>query len=370
MTPILAVDLKSQYQTLHTEIDSAVSRVFESGIFILDREVRAFEAEFAAYCGVHYGIGVNSGTDALLLALLAGGIKEGDEVITVSHTAVATVAAIELAGARPVLVDIDLGSYTMDPKLFEAAITPRTKAVIPVHLYGCPADLAPILEIARRWNIFVVEDCAQAHGALYQEKRIGSWGDIAAFSFYPTKNLGAYGDGGGVVTNDSGLAERVSLLRQYGWKERYISSLKGLNSRLDELQAAILRVKLSHLDSWNTQRQTLAHLYTELLQGRDLVLPSERIDATHVYHQYVVRHPERDRLKAFLSEQGISSYIHYPVPVHLQSAYADLGYAKGSLPNTEVAADQVLSLPLHPDLTEDSVHEVSQAIIKFLERPR
>jgi dTDP-4-amino-4,6-dideoxygalactose transaminase len=365
MKPIYPVDFKAQYQNLQTEIDSAIARVLGSGVFILDCEVRAFEAEFAAYCGAQYGMGVGSGTEALHLALLAVGIQRDDEVITVSHTAVATVAAIDLCGARPVLVDIDPQRYTMDPERFEAAITPRTKAVIPVHLYGCPADLAPILEIARRKNIFVIEDCAQAHGATYQGKRVGAWGNIAAFSFYPTKNLGAYGDGGGLVTNNEALAKRVALLRQYGWQERYISTLKGLNSRLDELQAAILRVKLGHLDAWNAQRQKLATLYTELLQGYDLTLPSQPADSTHVYHQYVVRHARRDQLKAFLFGRGIHSYIHYPLPIHLQPGYIDLGYVRGDLPATEMAAEQVLSLPLYPEMSEDAVREVSRVIVEF-----
>jgi dTDP-4-amino-4,6-dideoxygalactose transaminase len=365
MKPILAVDLKTQYQNLQTEIDAAVARVLASGTFILDREVRAFETEFASYCGCSYGMGVSSGTAALHLALRAAGIGPGDEVVTVSHTAVATVAAIDLCGARPVLVDIDPQRYTMSPERFEAAITPRTRAVIPVHLYGCPAELTPILEIARRRNIFVIEDCAQAHGATYRGKRVGGWGDIAAFSFYPTKNLGAYGDGGALVTNDPSLAKRVILLRQYGWQERYISSLKGLNSRLDELQAAILRVKLGSLDAWNARRQQLAHLYNELLQGYDLTLPSQPADAGHVYHQYVIRHAQRDRLKAFLFERGVYTYIHYPLPVHLQPGYKDLGYARGDLPATEMAAEQVLSLPMYPEMSEDSVREVSQAVGAF-----
>ena len=365
MQPIVAIDLKTQYQHLQTQIDAAIARVFASGVFILDREVKSFEAEFAAYCGASFSMGVGSGTDALHLALLAGGIKAGDEVITVSHTAVATVAAIELCGAKPVLVDIDPKRYTMNPELFEAAITPRTRAVVPVHLYGCPVDLAPILEIARQREIFVLEDCAQAHGATYQKKRVGGWGDAGAFSFYPTKNLGGYGDGGAVVTNNPDLANSVRLLRQYGWQERYISSIKGLNSRLDELQAAILRVKLGYLDEWNAQRQKLAGRYNALLQGCDLVLPTQPADAEHVYHQYVIRSEERDALKTFLFEQGIQSYIHYPVPVHLQAAYLDLGYAKGSLPFTEAAAAQVLSLPLYPEMTEDAVEQVSEVIRQF-----
>lgn len=365
MKPIVAVDLKTQYQHLQPQIDAAIARVLASGTFILAGEVQAFEAEFAAYCGGAFGMGVGSGTDALLLALRAGGIQAGDEVITVSHTAVATVAAIELCGARPVLVDIDPQRYTMDPQRFEAAITPRTRAVIPVHLYGCPVDLTPILEIARERKILVLEDCAQAHGATYKGRRVGGWGDAGAFSFYPTKNLGGYGDGGAVVTNQPELAQQVALYRQYGWQERYISSLKGLNSRLDELQAAILRVKLAHLDNWNAQRQKLAGLYNTLLKDCDLTLPFVPADVEHVYHQYVVRHTQRDALKVFLFEQGIHSYIHYPVPVHLQPAYLDLGYAKGSLPFTEAAAAQVLSLPLYPEMSEEAVHQVSAVIVEF-----
>lgn len=368
MKPIFPVDLKTQYQNLQTEMNAALSRVLESGIFILDRDVRAFEAEFAAYCGSTFGMGVGSGTDALHLALLAGGIKAGDEVITVSHTAVATVAAIEMCGARPVLVDIDPQRYTMSPEQFEAAITPRTRAVVPVHLYGCPVDLAPILEIARQRGIFVVEDCAQAHGAMYKGQRVGTLGNMGAFSFYPTKNLGAYGDGGGLVTDNPDLQKRVALLRQYGWHERYISSIKGINSRLDELQAAILRVKLPYLDAWNAQRQKLARLYSELLQGTDLILPTEPDDVEHVYHQYVICHPKRDDLKVFLFDHGISSYIHYPVPIHLQPAYLDLGYAQGSLPVTEQVAAQVLSLPLYPEMDEDVVRQVSKVVMEFIEK--
>lgn len=364
--PIVALDLKTQYQHLHTEINAAITRVLESGVFILSHEVQSFEAEFAAYCGTQRALGVASGTEAVQLALLAGGIGPGDEVITVSHTAVATVAAVELCGAQPVLVDIDPERYTMTPAAFEAAITPRTRAVVPVHLYGCPVDLAPILEIARQKSIIVVEDCSQAHGARYQGKRVGGWGELGAFSFYPTKNLGGYGDGGAVTANAPELAERITLLRQYGWQERYISSIKGLNSRLDELQAAILRVKLGYLDMWNAQRQKLAALYNQRLQACEgLTLPCCPDDVEHVYHQYVVRTEQRDALKAYLFEQGIHSYIHYPVPVHLQPAYLDLGYARGSLPVTEAAAAQVLSLPLYPEMTEDAVHQVSDVVENF-----
>jgi dTDP-3-amino-3,4,6-trideoxy-alpha-D-glucose transaminase len=364
-TMISLVDLKRQYATIKDEIDGAVAQVLAGGWYILGQEVAAFEQEFAAYCEVAHAVGVGSGTDALHLALAACGVGPGDEVITVPHTAVATVAAIELAGARPVLADVDPMRYTLDPERLETAITPHTRAVVPVHLYGCPADLGPIIEIAQRHSLFVVEDCAQAHGALYQGQRVGSWGHIAAFSFYPTKNLGACGDGGMVTTNDPDLAERARLLRQYGWQARYISSLKGLNSRLDELQAAILRVKLRHLEQWNKRRRRLAHLYDERLAGSGVATPQEPGDAIHVYHLYVVRHPQRNELGTFLRERGIGSLVHYPVPVHLQPAYRDLGYEAGTLPSAEATAREVLSLPLCPELSEEEVARVADAVIAF-----
>ncbi len=372
MIPVF--DLTRQYAGLKEEIDAAIGRVLARGRFILGEEVATFEEEFAAACGVACAVGVASGTDALHLALRACGIGPGDEVITVSHTAVATVAAIELAGARPVLVDVDPRRYTMDPARVEERITPRTRAILPVHLYGCPADLAPLLEMARRYGLLLIEDCAQAHGARYRGRPVGSWGEIAAFSFYPTKNLGAFGDGGAVVTNDPALAERVRLLREYGWARRYISHLRGTNSRLDELQAAVLRVKLRYLESWNARRREIAALYRELLSEGvarwGLVLPEEPPDARHVYHLYVVRHPRRDALQAFLSERGIGTLIHYPVPVHLQPAYADLGHGEGSLPVTETLAREVLSLPMYPELTDGEVRAVAGGILQFLRELR
>lgn len=363
-------DLQRQYAMLKPELDAAITGVLARGRFILGEEVAAFEQEFAAYCGVTQAVGVGSGTEALHLALAAAGIGPGDEVITVAHTAVATVAAIELTGAQPVLVDIDPVRYTLDPAQLTAALTPRTRAIIPVHLYGCPADLEPILTLARRHGLLVVEDCAQAHGACYQGRRVSGWGDMAAFSFYPTKNLGAYGDGGAVVTNDPQLAERVRLLRQYGWQERYVSHLKGLNSRLDELQAAILRVKLRHLDEWNTARRAMAARYTERLAGSGLGLPVAPPDTEPVYHLYVVRHPHRDALQAHLQARGIGTLVHYPVPVHLQPAYADLGYGPGCLPATEAAAREVLSLPLYPELGWGELDTVCDAVDDFLQERR
>jgi dTDP-4-amino-4,6-dideoxygalactose transaminase len=362
---IRSVDLQREYASIRGEIDAAVKRVLEGGWYILGEEVQAFEEEFAAYCGVAHAVGVGSGTAALQVALMACSVGPGDEVVTVPHTAVATVAAIELTGATPVLADVDPARLTLDPGRIEAVLTPRTRAVVPVHLYGCPADLEPIDRFARRHGLFVVEDCAQAHGAQYRGQSVGSWGHISAFSFYPTKNLGACGDGGMVVSDDADLAERARILRQYGWRERYISSQKGLNSRLDELQAAILRIKLRHLDTWNEQRRRLARLYGALLADSGITVPCEPDGTTHVYHLYVVRHAQRDQLRRYLREQGISTLVHYPVPVHLQPAYEDLGYRTGDFPASEAAAGEVLSLPIYPGLHEDEVQAVAQAVVRF-----
>lgn len=363
MEEIPVIDLKKQYQSIRPELDAVFARVLEKGAFILGSEVSAFEKEFAEYCGATHAIGVASGTDALQLALMACEIGENDEVAVPAHTAVATVSAVEAGGAHPLLVDVDSANYTLDPNLLPRILTPRTRAVIPVHLYGCPVDMEPVLEFAQKNHLFVIEDCSQAHGASYRGRKIGTWGDIAAFSFYPTKNLGAFGDGGMVVTNNDALAEKVRLLRQYGWGEHYVSSIRGINSRLDELQAGILRVKLHHLDGWNTRRRQFAELYRNLLSGTDLVLPAQ--NAGHVYHQFVIRHPQRDSLREYLKENGISTLIHYPVPVHFQPAYADLGYTAGSLPVTERASREVLSLPLYPELTEEKVMRICQTILDF-----
>lgn len=365
MDGIPVINLNEQHASIRAELDDAIGRVLAKGTFILGGEVEAFENEFAEYCGVAHAVGVASGTDALQLALLACGIGTEDEVIAPSHTAVAVVAAIEMTGAKPVLVDIELERFGLDPGAVAAAITSRTRGILPVHLYGCPADLAPILDMARPKNILVLEDCSQAHGAMYRGRKVGAWGDVAAFSFYPTKNLGAMGDGGAVVTNDAQLAERLRLLRQYGWKERYVSQIKGMNSRLDELQAALLRVKLRHLDHWNLRRRKLADLYLELLSGTDLVLPGQPEDSEHVFHQFVIRHPQRDALQAYLRAQGIQTLIHYPVPVHLQPAYANLNPVDRALSNSEIAGREVLSLPVYPELTEAEVRRVSQVILKF-----
>ncbi len=367
MTPIPAFDLTRQYASIKGELDAAVSAVLTSGRFILGENVAAFEREFAAYCGVAHAIGVASGTDAIHLALRALGTGRGDEVLTVPHTAVATVAAVELSGARPVLVDVDATTMTMDPALVAARITPHTRAILPVHIYGHPVHLAPLLDIAHRRGLYLIEDCAQAHGAEYDGRRVGSFGDLACFSFYPTKNLGAYGDGGMIVTNDPGLADRARLLREYGWRDRYISTMRGgTNSRLDELQAAILRVKLRHLDEWNAARRGLARQYNALLAGSGVTTPSEMPYASHVYHLYVIATQGRDGLRAYLSQRGVGTGIHYPVPVHLQPGYSDLGSGPGSFPVAERLAGRILSLPMFPELTPDEVAQTAALICEFM----
>ena len=360
---IFPIDLKAQYLSIQPEIDAALVRVFALGQFILGAEVEAFEREFGEYCSADHAVGVDSGTSAIQLSLLACGIGMGDEVVTVSNTAVATVAAIELTGAKPILVDIDPLYLTLDPSNLEAALTARTRAIIPVHLFGCPADLNPILDFASAHQLFVIEDCAQAHGACYHGRPVGGWGRLSAFSFYPTKNLGAYGDGGAVLTNDPVLAERARLLRQYGWDANRMSQQKGMNARLDEMQAAILRAKLRHLEKWNDRRRELAALYKSMLADV-LTLPVERPEICHVYHQFVVRHPQRDALRHYLLEHGIHTQIHYPVPIHLQPAYREL--ASQPLPVTEATATQILSLPLYPEMRDEDVERVCQLIHMFL----
>lgn len=362
---ILCSNPQAQYRAHKREIDSAVGRVLEGGRYILGEEVQNFETEFARYIGVTYGVGVGSGTEALHVALVACGVGPGDEAITVSHTAVATVAAIDLAGARPVLVDVDPHFYTLDPRQLEAAITSRTKAIVPVHLYGQPADLAPIMEIANRRGVRVIEDCAQAHGARYAGRRVGGVGDMGCFSFYPTKNLGAMGDGGIVVTNDADLAERCRLLREYGWKERYVSQVRGWNSRLDEVQAAILGVKLRFLDEDNAKRGVLAARYDEALGSLKVVLPRRREGSTHVNHLYVVRCSKRDRLQAFLKNKGIHALIHYPAPVHRQPAFARQITVSGKLSVTESICQEALSLPIYPELSAADLEAVTRCMHDF-----
>ena len=360
-------DLSAGYQALGREIDAAINRVLHSGWYILGSEVSNFEQEFAAWCSVPHAVGVASGTDALHLALRALNIGPGQQVITVAHTAVATVAAIEMCGAQPVFVDITPDTCTMDPAHLPAAITPHTRAIIPVHIYGHPAPLTAILEIANRHNLPVIEDCAQAHGALYRGRRVGSWGHLAAFSFYPTKNLGALGDAGAVVTTDPALAERLRLLRQYGWRNRYVSDIPGFNSRLDEMQAAVLRVKLACLDKWNNARRDLAQGYAAGLAHTPLALPVEADHCRHVYHLYAVQTPQRDALQAHLAARGVGTGLHYPVPVHLQPAYTRLGYVPGALPVTERVARQQLSLPMYPQLGRHQLDQVVSAVTEFFQ---
>ncbi len=362
-------DPKAGYLEHRMEIDIAIKRVLESGWYILGQEVEAFEKDFASFVGVGYAVGVGNGTDALELALRACGIGPGDLVFTVSHTAVATMAAIELVGAAPVLVDIDPDTYTMDPQSLAEALAHspagKPRAILPVHLYGQAADMPAILELARKYKLQVIEDCAQSHGAMLGGRMTGTFGDMAAFSFYPTKNLGALGDGGMVVTADAGLAERVRLLRQYGWRTRYVSEISGGNSRLDEVQAAILRIKLGYLKSDNARRNELARLYDGLLKDTRLTLPKTRLGAAHVFHQYVVRSFRRDALAERLKQEGIGTIIHYPVPIHLQPAYSGRLSRVVSLSHTEKVAQEILSLPMYPQLTNEQVQYVCAAIVKF-----
>lgn len=358
------LDLKAQYHSIKQEIDAAIASVLESSQFVLGREVAAFEREFAAYCGASHCIALNSGTSALHLALLAAGVGPGDEVITVPFTFVASVAAVLYAGARPVLVDIDPQSFNMDPAAVEAAITPRTKAILPVHLYGQPVDMDPIMEVAGRHNLVVIEDAAQAHGAKYKGRPVGSIGHIACFSFYPTKNLGAYGEGGAVTTNNTQCAETIRRLRDWGQDRKYHHVLRGYNYRMEGLQGAILRVKLRHLEIWTERRRAVAQQYHEALRDCGLTLPHEMPWARHVYHVYTLRSEERDALQAALSAEGIQTAIHYAIPAHLQPAYADLGYREGDLPRAEIACKQVLSLPMYPELSTPAVAHVTAAVRK------
>jgi dTDP-4-amino-4,6-dideoxygalactose transaminase len=359
-------DPKAAYVAERAAIDAAIARVLAGGSYILGAEVEAFEQEFAAFIGCRHAVGVASGTDALVLALRALDLNPDDYVATVSHTAVATVAAIELAGAKPLLVDIEPATMTLDPaSLGRAFARPpgRIAAIIPVHLYGQAADLAAIQALARQHGARILEDCAQSHGARLGAKRLGSFGDIAAFSFYPTKNLGALGDGGMVLTDDAALAARVRELREYGWRERYVSAIAGMNSRLDAIQAAILGAKLGALDADNGRRQDVAALYDAGLAGAGLVLPTRRGDASHVFHQYVVRTPKRDGLRAALAQRGIGTGIHYPVPVHAQPAYQGrIAIGPGGLGASERAAAEVLSLPIYPQLGEEAARCVVAAV--------
>ena len=353
--------LKQQYDTIAGEIKEAIDRVLTSGWFILGQELTRFEEEFAHYIGTRYAIGVNSGSDALLLALKALDIGPGDEVLTVSHTYISTVDSIVRNGAMPVFVDIDPETFCIDPAQIEDKITDKTKAILPVHLYGQPADMTPIMDIAEKHNLFVIEDACQAHGAKYKGTPVGSIGDLACFSFYPAKNLGAYGDGGIAVTDDSELAEKLRMLRNYGQPEKHKHVFVGVNSRLDEMQSAILRVKLKYLDQWNQSRRQVATWYDQSLSGSCLVTPVEREYAEHVYHVYAVQCKNRSAVQQSLAQRDIHTQIHYPVPVHKQPAYRDLGFDI-DLPTTERACREILSLPIHPWLSIDDIQAVAHAV--------
>jgi len=356
------VDLKAQYTGIKDEVNVAIQGILETCQFTLGSEVAAFEAEFAEYCQAQYGIGVNTGTSALHLSLLAAGIGPNDEVITVPFTFVATVAAIYYTGATPVFVDINPRTFTIDVEAIEAAITDRTKAIIPVHLYGQSADMDPILDIAKRHGLIVIEDACQAHGAEYKGKRAGSLGDMGCFSFYPGKNLGAYGEGGMVVTNNKDYRKTISMLRDWGAEQKYQHVLKGYNFRLEGIQGAVLRVKLRHLEAWTEARRAAASHYNELFSGSGVKTPEAMPYARHVYHIYAIRTKHRAEWQQELQAKGIQTGIHYPIPVHLLPAYADLGYSKGDFPHSEQAANEVLSLPMFPELTRAQCTEVSEAV--------
>lgn len=365
MIPIL--DLTEQYAQLKREIDAAVSEVFAGGHYINGPNVSALEKEIAAYTGAAHGVGLNSGTDALHLALRALHIGPGDEVITVPFTFVATTEAIGIVGATPVFVDIDPKTYCLDPALVEAAITPRTRAIMPVHLYGQPVDMDPLLEIAKRHNLAIIEDCAQSIGAEYKGRKTGSIGTFGCFSFFPSKNLGAYGDGGMIVTNDEELAKRVRALRAHGGRVKYHHEELGVNSRLDEVQAAILRVKLPHLEDWIARRRAVAARYDEALGKLGVTTPA-RVDQTrNVYHQYTIRVRDRERISRSLAENGVQSMVYYPVPLHMQEVHRGLGYAQGAFPHSELAAQEVLSLPVYPELRPEVQDRVIEAVRSALE---
>jgi dTDP-3-amino-3,4,6-trideoxy-alpha-D-glucose transaminase len=359
------LELKSQYAAIKPEIDAAIAGVLERAWFIFGEDLTAFENEFAAACGARYCVGVGNGTEALHLGLRALGVGPGDEVITVAHTFIATTLAISWTGACPVFVEVDPQTYTIDVERAAAAITPRTRAILPVHLYGQPADMGALMELAQQHDLAVLEDCAQSHNARYRGRVTGTFGQIGCFSFYPGKNLGAYGDGGALVTDDVALVERLRLLHNYGQTAKYHHEIQGYNSRLDELQAAVLRVKLRYLEQWNVRRRALAARYDEGLRDCGLILPHAAPDREHVYHLYVVRTPQRDALQQHLKANGIGTLIHYPTPVHLQPAYAELGLRRGTLPLSEQIADEVLSLPLYPEMSDAQQDIVISAIQSF-----
>jgi dTDP-4-amino-4,6-dideoxygalactose transaminase len=364
-TVVPFVDLKAQYQTIRDEIRAEVDNVFESTQFILGDAVEKFERDFASYLGVKHVVGVGSGLDALRLALEAAGVGVGDEVIIPANTFIATALGVSATGATPVLVDCREDTYQIDPSLIEQAITPRTKVIMPVHLYGQAADIAAILEIARNHRLEVIEDAAQAHGTRFAGQRCGTFGLAGCFSFYPGKNLGAYGDGGAVATNDDDFARKLNSLRNYGQKQKYVHVEKGTNSRLDSVQAAILNVKLRHLDDWNAARRAHAAIYSDSLAAKDYITPTLDPRSEHIFHLYVLRTRNRDELHKHLNSLGIQTGIHYPIPIHLQEAYRDLGLTKGSFPVTEKLADEIISLPMFPELSHHQIELVLQALSSF-----
>jgi len=355
------VDFRREYAAIGKETLATIQRVLESGCFILGPETEKFEAEFSKYIGTKFGLGVNSGSDALYLALKALGISNGDEVITVSLTMISTVDAITRNGAKPVFVDIDPETYVMDVTKIKTKISNKTRAIIPVHLYGHPVDMAPLMEVAKKHGIYVIEDACQAHGAEYRNEKVGSIGDIGCFSFYPTKNLGGYGDGGMLTSNNEQLISVLKKMRNYGKSEKYNHDFVGVNSRLDEIQAAILRSKLLHLDEWNEKRRKTAKLYTKFLNETSLTIPIEKEYAKHVYHHYVIKHKQRNKLQQYLFEKGIRTLIHYPIPVHTQNAYM----MPNKLPVTEKSCSEILSLPMHQWLSENEVKTISGCITDF-----
>ncbi len=357
------IDFNPQYQTIKEEIDSGLKAVFEKGNFILGQEEKDFETEFSRFCDVSYGVGVNSGTDALYLALGALNVGPGDEVILPPFTFIATALCISYTGATPVFVDVEEGTYNIDPQKFKEAITDKTKVVMPVHLYGQPANMDEINTIAKERNLSVIEDAAQSHGARYKDKRVGSLGDIACFSFYPTKALGAFGDGGMIVTDNKDIYEKTLMLRDYGRQGRYEHKIKGFNSRLDTVQAVILSAKLKHLDEWNKMRNDHACYYNELLgDGNGIKTPQIQDDRSHVFQTYAVRVKNRDKVVAAMKDKGIGVLIHYPIPLHLQEAYADLGHKSGDFPVSEKIAGEILSLPMFPHMQKEQVEYVCECL--------
>jgi dTDP-4-amino-4,6-dideoxygalactose transaminase len=363
LEPIPPLDLKAQWLSIKSEISAAINGVVESQQFILGPQVQALEEEVAKYCGTNFAVGVASGTDALLLALHAAGIGPGDEVLMPTFSFIATADSVSLLGAIPVFVDIDPSTFAVDPAQLESKITPRTRAIVPVHLYGHPVDMDPINSVAQRHNLKVIEDNAQAVGAKYKNRKTGGLGDLGCISFFPSKNLGGYGDGGMIVTNSESYARHLRVLRNHGSAKKYYATEQGWNSRLDEIQAAILRVKLRHLDNWGVARRKNASTYSQLLKTvPGVVTPVEAPWAEHVYHQYTIRVDNRDRVQSALAEQGIGATVYYPTPMHLQPVFAKLGYHEGDLPHAEQAAKEVLSLPIYAELTSEQIHRVVAAI--------